>query len=76
MWLIPYTPGADHIIEIDCKEMVDIYGLRLWNYNKNRNDATRGVKRMTIKVDGQELPPTVGYFVRKAPGRNEFDFGQ
>lgn len=53
-----------------------IYGLVVWNYNKNIEDSYRGVRRMEIFVDGENISPNGGTLVRKAPGNLEYDFGQ
>ena len=75
MWLIPFTKGKHHYIDIDLQEPVHVTGIVLWNYNKNPEDTARGVKDAIIYMDGKNLTePFVT--LRKAPGNCEFDFGQ
>jgi hypothetical protein len=44
MWLVPYTPGADHILTITFPGETEIAALRVWNYNKSSEDTWRGVR--------------------------------
>ncbi|PRW59281.1 hypothetical protein C2E21_2538 [Chlorella sorokiniana] len=55
---------------------VAVCGLRVWNYNKSRQDTARGVKRMVVLADGVEVSPPGGVLVRRAPGDAVSDFGQ
>ena len=43
MWLIPFTPGQNHVLTITFRQKVNIIGFRLWNYNKSLEDTIRGV---------------------------------
>ena len=43
MWLIPYTDGESHTLQIHLSQPHDIAGVRLWNYNKSAEDTYRGV---------------------------------
>lgn len=45
MWLIPFSPGLDHVLMIHFDRAQSIAGLRLWNYNKSPEDTYRGVSR-------------------------------
>lgn len=45
MWLIPFSPGLDHVVMIHFDRAQSIAGLRLWNYNKSPEDTYRGVSR-------------------------------
>lgn len=45
MWLIPFSPGLDHVVTIHFDRAQSIAGLRLWNYNKSPEDTYRGVSR-------------------------------
>lgn len=75
MWLIPYTKGKYHYIDIDLQETSLITGMTFWNYNKNPEDTSRGVKDLIIYLDGKQVTePNIT--LRKAPGNSEFDFGQ
>jgi hypothetical protein len=48
-------------------------GLRIWNYNVEKEGACCGVRHISIFVDGILCSSTV---VRKAPGEMSFDFNQ
>jgi hypothetical protein len=48
--------------------------VKLWNYNKTAEDTYRGVKQLTLRVDGVMIPQYV--YLRPAPGHAMFDFGQ
>lgn len=78
IWLIPFNPGKEHIISITLGTApVEVTGIRIWNYNKNTgSDQTRGVKRLTIKMDEIMLTPLSGVFVRMAPGSSNISFSQ
>lgn len=43
MWLIPFSPGLDHMVTIRFDKAESIAGLRFWNYNKSPEDTYRGV---------------------------------
>jgi hypothetical protein len=45
MWLIPFSPGLDHVVTIHFDRAESIAGLRFWNYNKSPEDTYRGVSR-------------------------------
>lgn len=47
MWLIPFSPGLDHVVTIHFNKAESIAGLRFWNYNKSPEDTYRGVRRGT-----------------------------
>ena len=68
MWLIPYNAGESHTITIDLGRILKLSALRFYNYNKSKEDSLRGVKRITIKVDGEFVTPPTGISIRKAPG--------
>ena len=44
MWLIPFTEGETHKVQIDFGRKIELSGLRLWNYNKSPEDTYRGVR--------------------------------
>ena len=50
--------------------------MRVWNYNKSAEDASRGVRWLRVELDGALLSPARGFELRKAPGHARFDFGQ
>lgn len=75
MWLIPLSSSQE--IRLDLKSEQLIYGLRVWNYNKNPEDTFRGAKQLHVSVDGLLVSPKdCGFVLRKAPGIALFDFGQ
>ena len=76
MWLIPFTPGASHLLQFDLLAPTSVAAVRLWNYNKSAEDATRGAKRILLMLDGRLVSPDCGFVLRKAPGHAMFDFGQ
>ena len=43
MWMVPFTMGEDHILEVSFPQAVEMSALRLWNYNKSPEDTYRGV---------------------------------
>eukprot|EP01063_Lacrimia_lanifica_P006965 TRINITY_DN14412_c0_g2_i1.p1 TRINITY_DN14412_c0_g2~~TRINITY_DN14412_c0_g2_i1.p1 ORF type:complete len:826 (+),score=273.30 TRINITY_DN14412_c0_g2_i1:108-2585(+) len=52
LWLAPYTRGGDHIIRVDFGRSVTLSMVRFWNYNKGRTHASRGVRDVTISLNG------------------------
>jgi hypothetical protein len=52
-WLAPfYNRGIVNKVSIDLGKKTSISLIRLWNYNKNRVHSARGVKELSIKIDG------------------------
>lgn len=43
MWLVPFSPGRDHLLTVRFDGAQSIAGLRFWNYNKSPEDTYRGV---------------------------------
>eukprot|EP01038_Epipyxis_sp_PR26KG_P008085 gene8085-10952_t len=76
MWLIPFTKGSPHHIEVDLLKEYEIAGIRLWNYNKSNEDILRGVKNIFIKIyrnnnnnNSDDIPIAIFRCVcRQAPG--------
>lgn len=52
MWLIPFSPGLDHVVTIRFDKAESIAGLRFWNYNKSPEDTYRGVSQGTVAMLG------------------------
>lgn len=50
MWLIPFSPGEDHIVTIHFTKVESLAGLRIWNYNKSPEDTYRGVSWQLAKA--------------------------
>ncbi|XP_045051269.2 katanin-interacting protein isoform X3 [Desmodus rotundus] len=76
MWLIPFSPGLDHVVTIRFDRAESIAGLRFWNYNKSPEDTYRGAKIVHVSLDGLGVSPPEGFLIRKGPGNCHFDFAQ
>ncbi|XP_070269528.1 katanin-interacting protein isoform X4 [Myotis yumanensis] len=76
MWLIPFSPGLDHVVTIRFDGAESIAGLRFWNYNKSPEDTYRGAKIAHVSLDGLCVSPPEGFLIRKGPGNCHFDFAQ
>ncbi|KAM6897868.1 katanin-interacting protein isoform 2-T2 [Xenentodon cancila] len=76
MWLIPFSCGEPHILNISFSKAQTIAGLRIWNYNKSPEDSYRGVKIIHLFMDDVAISPTDGFLIRKGPGNCHFDFAQ
>ena len=66
-------------IDIDLGHDQLLFGLRVYNYNKSREDTYRGVRRLHVVLDNVLISPQLGYILRKAPGHALFrdkDVGQ
>ena len=77
IWLIPYTPGEEHIIKISFPKPMKIKGIKFYNYNKSEKDTARCVKTILVKSDDKLLTPRRGVVIKKALGKviPNFDFG-
>jgi hypothetical protein len=91
MWLIPFTPHGDHTMTIDVgADNIQYAGIKVWNYNKSIDDSHRGVRHVTIEVDGKPVYARSGWDgksrsrasasrcieLRKAHGNVDYDYGQ
>uniref|UniRef100_A0A3Q3FRW2 Si:dkey-161j23.7 n=1 Tax=Labrus bergylta TaxID=56723 RepID=A0A3Q3FRW2_9LABR len=74
MWLIPFSYGEPHVLNMTFTKTQTIAGLRIWNYNKSPEDSYRGVVHMF--VDDVSISPPDGFLIRKGPGNCHFDFAQ
>lgn len=50
MWLIPFSYGEPHILNVAFSRAQTIAGLRIWNYNKSPEDSYRGVRRFSLRL--------------------------
>ena len=76
MWLIPFADGQTHLLYVNFERETIVSGMKIWNYNKNIEDASRGVKLLTVTADGVLLTPPEGILVRRAPGTDIMNYGQ
>ncbi|KAL7371680.1 hypothetical protein ABVT39_003245 [Epinephelus coioides] len=76
MWLIPFSYGDPHTLNVTFDKAQTIAGLRIWNYNKSPEDSYRGVKVIHVFMDDVAISPPEGFLIRKGPGNCHFDFAQ
>ncbi|CAN9508536.1 unnamed protein product [Ophioblennius macclurei] len=76
MWMIPFSYGEPHTLNITFNKVQTIAGLRIWNYNKSPEDSYRGVKMIYLYLDDVPISPPEGFLIRKGPGNCHFDFAQ
>ncbi|XP_068160932.1 katanin-interacting protein isoform X2 [Antennarius striatus] len=76
MWLIPFSYGEPHTLNVTFNKTQTIAGLRIWNYNKSPEDSYRGVKVIHVYLDDVAISPSEGFLIRKGPGNCHFDFAQ
>eukprot|EP00066_Takifugu_rubripes_P013036 XP_011602302.1 PREDICTED: uncharacterized protein KIAA0556 homolog isoform X3 [Takifugu rubripes] len=76
MWLIPFSFGEPHTLNVIFSRTQVIAGLRIWNYNKSPEDSYRGVKSIHVFIDDAAISPPEGFLIRKGPGNCHFDFAQ
>ena len=50
MWLVPYTDGETHLLQINFPRPQAMCGVRLWNYNKSAEDTYRGVSQRRVFI--------------------------
>ena len=67
MWMVPWNQHNGVVIELTLA--CTISAVRLYNYNKSIEDASRGVKSITVWGDGHLLTPKKRVIVRKGSGR-------
>ena len=51
MWLVPFTEGENHVLNINFPKSVEMTGLRIWNYNKSAECTYRGVSRTLLYLE-------------------------
>lgn len=50
MWLIPFSYGEPHTLNVTFNKAQTIAGLRIWNYNKCPEDSYRGVRHFSAQL--------------------------
>ena len=73
MWVCQTFKGLVVGLRFNLPRSICIKGLRIWNFNAGREDASIGVKHMEISVDRGRRKAVI---VRKAPGNCDFDYSQ
>lgn len=76
MCLLPFCENCSVSLKIQFNQARQINGIRLWNYNRSREDTYKGAKLLYIFLDGRRISPAAGTLLRKAPGHIEYDFAQ
>lgn len=68
MWMVPWSEkGAFITIQVGGKV---VNGIRFYNYNKSIDDASRGVKCITLYSEGgKQITPKKRIVLRKGSGR-------
>ncbi len=51
MWLIPFSYGDPHTLNMMFNKAQTIAGLRIWNYNKSPEDSYRGVRHFSVGLN-------------------------
>jgi hypothetical protein len=75
-WIVEWIPGEKHTVFFDFQKIVKISKVKIWNYNKSCEDTSRGIKRISLTLDINQVSSSQGILVRKAPGVSYIDFGQ
>lgn len=86
MWLAPFIKApagnsscdsAEEIqrntIHIGFAKPCEVAGFNIWNYNKNEEDTSRGIREFSVHCDDRYIST---FLCRKAPGHTHFDFKQ
>ncbi len=73
MWIVPFTQGSEHFLEVDLLGLCDVVGVRVWNYNKSSEQVLRGCRQLAISGDGKHLCQCL---LRMGPGTDGVCFGQ
>ncbi|XP_022250480.1 protein KIAA0556-like isoform X2 [Limulus polyphemus] len=76
MWCTDFLEHCPPTITISFGQTLNVSGLRVWNYNLSQEDSYRGVKQMSVTLDGKLLSPTDGFLLRKGPGHCYFEYSQ
>lgn len=86
MWLAPYAHtstsnaytsnghmDSKNFIKFDLGKVRNIAGIRVWNYNKCGENVLRGVREMSVEVDGSVVCTCI---LRMGPGSDGVSFAQ
>jgi hypothetical protein len=70
MWLAPFAGGSHgrngtNVVELEFKESVEVFGIRVWNYNKDWDSSFRGARLVRIEADGNALQASRTFVLRK-----------
>ncbi|XP_043231543.1 katanin-interacting protein-like [Amphibalanus amphitrite] len=55
LWLAPFTPGGDHLVNVRFAHTSQLAMLRIWNYNKSRCHSFRGARHVDVTLDGKTI---------------------
>lgn len=71
MWLAPWLGrNHRHLVQVDLRSETTIAAIRLWNYNESRTHSHRGVRELSIALDGALI---FRGEIRQAPGTLQLD---
>src|SRR5690554_4908280 len=51
----PFNAGGDHYITVNFGDAVTLSMIRIWNYNKSRTHAYRGVRVVRLSLDDRVI---------------------
>jgi len=75
MWIVDLSKDQPPTVFVNFGKPIRISGIRFWNFNKNPQESSKGVKRMKIVADINDLTKEIGgAFLFKAPGHCHTDF--
>lgn len=55
MQTAPYNAGEEHFVTVDFRQPVTLSMIRVWNYNKSRTHAYRGVRVVRLSLDDRVI---------------------
>lgn len=76
MWstALPRITGSCIVLRFDLGREREFKGIKIWNYNADRELACLGIKYVNVYLDSTLM--TLNQLVRKAPGSVQFDYAQ
>lgn len=75
MWLTPFSKNSPAFLYFNLNQKRKISGVRIWNYNQDGENSFRGIKKIEIIADLTKITDQF-LFIRKAPGRDDYDYSQ